>query len=105
MKTKIRTVMLSVAGALAISASAHAATVSGSGCNKYGTVSFVYVNPGASLLLIDWGACFAFGLTDGEAATLAAIASEGLASGKKVSVGTGASMGGGTATALSVVMQ
>ena len=105
MKTKIRTVMLAVAGALAMSTSAHAATVSGSGCNVFGTVSYVYANSGTSLLLINGLACFASGLTAGDEAALAAIASEGLSSGRQVIVGTGASLGGGTATALSVGIQ
>ena len=105
MKTKIHAVMLAVAGALTMSTSVHAATVSGSGCNVFGTVSYVYVNAGSSLVLINGLACFANGLTAGEQATLGAIASEGRSSGRKVAVGTGASMGGGTATGLSVAMQ
>ena len=105
MKTMTRNLMLTLAGALALSTSAHAASVSGSGCNKFGAVSYVYVNAGASLLIIDGGACFANGLTAGEQATLGAIASEGRSSGRLVAVGTGASMGGGTANGLSVAMQ
>lgn len=109
MKTKIRTTILAVAvavsGALALSTSAHAATVSGGGCNVSGTVSFVYANSGTSLLLINGMACFASSLTAGDEAALAAIASEGLSSGRKVTVGTGASLGGGSPTALSVVIQ
>ena len=105
MKIKIRAVMLVVTGALAMSTSAYAATVSGTGCNKFGLVSYVYANAGSSLVLIDGAACFANSLTAGEVASLAAIAAEGRTTGKKVAIGTGASLGGGTATGLSVVMQ
>jgi len=105
MKYTLRKIMLATAGALALSTSAHAATVTGGGCNNFGTVSYSYVNSGTSLLLTSGGACFASGLTDGEAALLGAMASEAQASGKTLFVGTGASGGGGAATALTVAIQ
>ena len=105
MKTKIHTVMLAVAGTLAMSTSAHAVTLSGSGCNVSGTASYLYVNPGQSLALVNGLACFISGLTAGEVASLSAVVSQAQTTGKKVVIGTGASLGGGTATALSVAIQ
>jgi hypothetical protein len=105
MKTKICAVMLTVAGALAMSTSAHAVTLSGGGCNVSGTASYLYVNPGTSLVLVNGLACFISGLTAGEVAALSAVVSQAQTTGKKVAIGTGASLGGGTPTALSVVMQ
>lgn len=105
MKTKIRAVMLTVAGALAMNTSAHAVTLSGGGCNVWGAASYLYVNPGTSLVLVNGQACFISGLTAGEVASLSAVVSQAQTTGKQVVIGTGASQGGGTATALSVAMQ
>jgi hypothetical protein len=105
MKTKIRAVMLTVAGALVMSTSAHAVSLSGTGCNVSGTASYLYVNSGTSLAIVNGGACFVTGLTAGEQAALAAVVSQAQTTGRNVTIGTGASLGGGTATALSVVMQ
>lgn len=82
----------------------HAGTLTGTGCNQAGVISYAFVNPGASLLLMDNGTtCIVYGLTADEATALATVASEGVASGKKVLVKIGSDGSvGNNPTALSL---
>lgn len=97
--------LLSFVGLVAISTPASAVTLSGTGCNVWGLSTYLFVNEGTSLVLINGGACFVNGPTGEEAARLAAVLSQAQASGRQVSVGTGSSQGGGNPTGLTVAMQ
>lgn len=97
--------LLSIVGLLTINAPASAVTLSGTGCNVWGLATYLFVNEGSSLVLINGGACFVNNPTGDEAARLASVVSQAQASGRQVSVGTGASQGGGNATGLTVAMQ
>ena len=90
---------------LAASISASAVTLVGSGCNTSGTPTYTYVNEGTSLVLVNGAACFISNLSAGETAALSSVVSEAQVSGRSVTIGTGASLGGGSPNGLSVVLR
>lgn len=105
MRIKIRTAMLAVVGALAMNTSAQAVTLSGGGCNITGPVTYVYANSGSSMAIVGGLSCFITGITAAEMSAFTAIASESRTSGRSITIGTGASQGGGTATGLSMILR
>lgn len=84
---------------------AGAVTLSGGGCNTWGLSTYLFVNEGTSLVLVNGSACFISNPTGSEAARLAAVISQAQASGKKIVIGTGSTQGGGSANGLVVAMQ
>lgn len=97
--------LLSFVGLLAINAPASAVTLSGTGCGVWGLSTYLFVNEGSSLVIVNGGACFVTNPTGDEAARLAAVVSQAQASGRRVSVSTGSVAGGGNANGLVVAMQ
>lgn len=104
MKKMIAGILLS-AGALMSASNVSAVTLSGGGCDVWGPASYLFVNEGTSLAIVNGSVCFISGLTGDEASRLAAIVSQAQASGISVRIGTGASAGGGNANGLAVAMQ
>lgn len=97
--------LISFIGLVSMTTPASSVTLSGSGCNTWGLSSYIFVNEGTSLALINGVACIISNPTAEEASRLSAVVSQAQASGRSVAIGTGSSLGGGNPNGLVVAMQ